>query len=151
MGKDCILQISEYKQHIMDESICQLKDATSEYSDSSLIRQIATHPLVKDEKFLKMFLTANFGPNTATSILFGSFLQRQFTPGSLPTYSARREITYAESSFEVAARVFYSKEFIRNWIQYCSSYLDLWIHSLWFQMTFYCGQSKEPLISGGRL
>lgn len=44
MGKDCILQISEYKQHIMDESICQLKDATSEYSDSSLIRQIATHP-----------------------------------------------------------------------------------------------------------
>ena len=61
-----------------------------------------------------MFLTANFGPNTATSILFGSFLQRQFTPGSLPTYSARREFTYTASSFEVAARVFYSKEFIRS-------------------------------------
>ena len=40
-----------------------LKDITSEYSDSSLIRQIATRPVVKDEKFFKMFLTANFGPN----------------------------------------------------------------------------------------
>lgn len=73
MGKDCIPQISEYKQHIIDESICQVKDATSEYSDSSLIRLIATHPVVKDDKFLKMFLMANFGPNLATSILFGSF------------------------------------------------------------------------------
>ena len=112
MGKDCILQISEYKQHIIDASICQVKDDTSEYSNSSLICLIATHPVVKDDKFLKMFLTANFGPNSATSILFGSFLQKQFTPGSLPTFSARREFTNAASSFEVAARVFYSKEFL---------------------------------------
>ena len=96
----------------MDESICQIKDVTSEYSDSSLVRQIATHPVVKDDKYLKMFLMAEFGPNPITSILFGSFLQRQFTSGSLPTYSARREFTYAASSFEVAARVFYSKEFL---------------------------------------
>jgi hypothetical protein len=113
MGKDCILQVSEYRQHIMDESIKQVKDSTSEYSDSSLIRQISTHPAVKEVKYLKMLLQANFGPDPTTSLLFSSFLPKQFCPGHLPTYTARCEYTQAAVSFEIAARVFYSKEFLK--------------------------------------
>ena len=59
-----------------------------------------------------MFLRANFGSDSATSLQFSSFLPHQFIPGSLPTYSARCDYTKAAASFEVAARVFYSKEFI---------------------------------------
>ena len=112
MGKDCILQVTEYKQHIMDESINQSKDSSSVYSDSSLVRLIKAHPIVKEDKYLKMFLRANFGSDSATSLQFSSFLPHQFLPGSLPTYSARCDYAKAADSFEVAARVFYSKEFI---------------------------------------
>ena len=76
MGKNCILQITEYKRHIMDESINQIKDSCSEYSDSSLVRQIIAHPIVKEEKYLKMFLGANFGSDSATILQFSSFLPR---------------------------------------------------------------------------
>ena len=113
MGRDCVLQISEYKQNIMDESINQIKDTTSEYSDSSLVRQLTAHSIVKDDKYLKMFLRANFGTDSTTSLSFSSFLSRPFLPGTLPSYTARLEYTQAAASFEVAARVFYSKEFVK--------------------------------------
>lgn len=96
----------------MDNSISQVIDENSEYSDSRLVRQITAHPILKDEKYLKMFLTANFGKDPKTSLQFSSFLPTQLTPGTLPTYSARREYTNAAASFEIAARVFYSKVFI---------------------------------------
>ena len=113
MGKDCMLQVSDYKQHIMDESINQAKDSTSEFSDSSLVRQIIDHPIVKDEKSLKLFLRANFGSDPTSSVSFSSFLPRITTPATIPTYSARCNFSQAAASFEVAARVFYSKEFLK--------------------------------------
>ena len=129
MGKDCILQISEYKQYIMDESVCMLNDTTSEYLDSSLIRQIATRPVVKDEKFLKIFLTANFGPNI-----------RVLLTEALYTWIFTNLLLLQERSIR--------KNFFISWTQYCSFYPDLWIHSLWFQTIFYCAQLKGLPISG---
>jgi hypothetical protein len=113
MGKDCILQVKEYKQHIMEESISQIRDPKSEYSDSSLVRQILDHPVVKEDKCLRMFLRANFGSDPTTSISFSSFLPRKTTPGNMPTYSARCDYSQAAASLEIAARVFLSKEFSR--------------------------------------
>jgi hypothetical protein len=112
MGKDCILQIKEYKLHTMEESI-QIRDPNSEYFDSSLVRQILDHPVVKDDKCLRMFLRANFGSDPTTSISSSSFLPRKITPGDMPTYSARCDYSLAAASFEIAARVFLSKEFFR--------------------------------------
>lgn len=113
MGKDCVLQIKEYRQHIIEESISRVRDPSSEYSDSSLVRQILEHPIVKDDKILKMFLRADFGSDPATSISFSSFLPRRLSPTTLPTYSARCEYSQAAASFEIAARVFFSKEFLK--------------------------------------
>lgn len=97
----------------MDESINQIKDTTSEYSDSSLVRQLTAHSIVKDDKYLQMFLRANIGTDSTTSLSFSSFLSRPFLPETLPSDTARLEYTQAAASFEVAARVFYSKELLK--------------------------------------
>ena len=107
------MQIREYKQKIMGESINQNKDSTSEYSDSNLVKQLTAHSIIKDDKYLKMFLHAKFGTDSTTSLSFNSFLPRPFLPGTLSSYTARLEYTQAVASSKVAARVFYSKEFVK--------------------------------------
>ena len=78
-----------------------------------MVRQISEHPIVKDEKFPKMLLRANFGSDPATSISFSSFLPGTISPGTLPTYSASCDFLLAAASFEIAARVYYSEEFLK--------------------------------------